>query len=465
MTVFPDAEYVILSSRLIPDRDGGYTLATLARARQMAAAGVHGGRGPLLLTVDPGTPEEHAHHRAVFDGRDLIVGVDRMRNLFDEASGADGGAAAWLLDAVHPGDPDPALEYRPVPAGRPVLSLPVIPDDPDWHITSAPIAVHGADGRVRGILSGFGALYRAWLEHVTAELRADDPTRPVIVVCESRQLGELLAGWDDPDVRLLHSIHTVHMEPPYTLDAETNALWERWFSVAERFDAVLWPTAAQRDAIQERFGASDVHIVVPNGVPAASAVAPLAGRDPHQVVMLNRLAFQKRVDHAVRAFAGVIKVLPEARLDIFGDGPLRAEVQALVDELGVGSHVVLRGPTDDPGRVLDEAAVFLSTSRHEGQGLSLAEALVRGCPVVAYDAPFGPAEALAGGGGLLVPNGDIEAMTQALVRVLTDLDLRHRLSVEAVEAARRIEPEHVMSALAGAVRDVLAKPSRRSAVS
>ena len=63
MTRFPDAEYLIVSSRLIPDRDGGYALATLARARQMAAAGVHDGRGPLLLTLDPGTPAEHARHQ------------------------------------------------------------------------------------------------------------------------------------------------------------------------------------------------------------------------------------------------------------------------------------------------------------------------------------------------------------------------------------------------------------------
>ncbi len=101
MTEFPDAEYVILSSRLIPDMDGGYTLATLARARQMAAAGVHGGRGPLLLTVDPGTAEEHARHRAAFDGRDLIVDPSVMRNLFDEAAGPDGGARA-VADRCRP---------------------------------------------------------------------------------------------------------------------------------------------------------------------------------------------------------------------------------------------------------------------------------------------------------------------------------------------------------------------------
>ncbi|EED6225774.1 glycosyltransferase, partial [Salmonella enterica subsp. enterica serovar Haifa] len=49
LPVLPDADYVVLSSRLIPGLDGGYTIATLTRARLLAAAGVGGGRGPELL--------------------------------------------------------------------------------------------------------------------------------------------------------------------------------------------------------------------------------------------------------------------------------------------------------------------------------------------------------------------------------------------------------------------------------
>ena len=145
MSTFPDAEYLILSSRLIPDHDGGYGLAVLARARQMAEAGVHDGRGPLLLTFDPGSPEDHARHRAAFVGRDLVVDAERMRNLFDEAADPHGAAAQWLRDAANPGDPDPALEYRVIddPDGRPVVGIPIIPGDPDWHITTAPVAVYG----------------------------------------------------------------------------------------------------------------------------------------------------------------------------------------------------------------------------------------------------------------------------------------------------------------------------------
>ncbi|WP_439591747.1 glycosyltransferase [Microbacterium sp.] len=457
---FPDAEYVILSSRLIPDLDGGYTLATLARARQMAAAGVHGGRGPLLLTVDPGTSTDHARHRAAFDGRDLVTDPSVMRNLFDEAAAPTGGAADWLIEAAHPGDPDPSLEYRSVADAA--VDLPVIVGDPDWHISTAPVVVRHADGSVAGVLDGFGALYRAWLDHVVTGLRVGNPDRQVVVVCESRQLGELLAGWDDPDARLVHAIHTIHLEPPYTPDADVNALWSRWFSLAERFDAVLWPTAAQRADVAARFGDSGVHLVAPHGVPAAASVSPSSDRVLGRVVMLNRLAPGKRIDHAVRAFATVVEAVPDATLDVYGDGPERARLQSLIDELGLGAHVVLRGRTDEPGRALREAMAFLSTSAYEGQGLSIVEALADGCPVVSYAAPYGPRELLARGGGVLVPDGDVQALAEALVRVLTDIELHERLGLEAVQAARAVDPEHAMAALACAARDVLGRPNRRS---
>lgn len=462
-TEFPHAEYVILSSRLIPDLDGGYTFATLARARQMAAAGVDHGRGPLLLTVDPGSIGDHARHRAVFAGRDLVLAADRMRNLFDEAADPRGGAARWLRDAAHPGDRDPALEYRETPdaAGLPVVSLPVIANDPDWHISTAPVAVLDGHGRVTGILDGFGALYRAWLDHVVAGLRDADAARQVVVLCESRQLGELLVGWDDADARLVHTIHTIHLEAPYTPDAPVNELWRRWFTTADRFDAVLWPTAAQRDDVSARFGGSDTYVVVPQAVSTDGPVVPPHQRVRGRVVMLNRLAPGKRIDHAIRAFAGVVRAVPDARLEIFGEGASRAELQRLIDERRLGRYVALRGTTNEPGAALDEASVFLSTSAYEGQGLSIAEALAHGCPVVSYDVRYGPREALADGGGVLVPDGDESALTHALVRVLSDPGEHARLAAEASDSARRLDPAHVMDALATAVRDALARPIRR----
>lgn len=450
---FPDAWYLILSSRLIPDLDGGYTISALARARQMAEAGAP----PLLLTVDPGAVAAHAAHRTTFVERGAASASEIFRNLFDEAVASAGGAADWLREAAHDGHADPELEYRDVAGGA--LSLPVVVD-PDWHLTRAPIVIRDTAGESVGVIDGFGALYRAWLSRIASDLRAEN-ARPVVLICESRQLGELLVGWGDDDVRILHTVHTIHLEPPHRADSDLNRLWSRWFEVAHRFDAVLWPTAHQRNDVRQRFGTAANDLVVAHAVAASAATVPAADRDPGRVVILGRLAPGKRLAHAVRAFARVSADVPEARLELWGEGAERAELEKLVDELGLTAVVSLPGLTTDPGTVLDRAAVYLTTSAFEGQGLAMAEALAHGTPVVAWDIRYGPRDMLAEGGGILVPDGDEDALVSALVEILTDADTRQRLSDEALDAASAMSPTRAMRALAAAAGDALARPRRR----
>ncbi|SDO47980.1 Glycosyltransferase involved in cell wall bisynthesis [Microbacterium sp. ru370.1] len=450
---FPDAWYLILSSRLIPDLDGGYTISTLARARQMADAGAT----PLLLTVDPGDADAHAAHRRTFVERGAAAASGVFRNLFDEAVAPDGGAAPWLRGAVHEGRPDPALEYRDVAGGA--VSLPNVMD-PDWHLSAAPIVVRDAAGEPVGVIDGFGALYRAWLAHVATQLREEE-RRPVVIICESRQLGELIVGWGDDDVRILHTVHTIHLDAPYRPDSALNALWTRWFEIAPRFDAVLWPTAQQRDDVRERFGGSANDLVAPHAVRGPAEVVPAGDRDAGRVVVLGRLAPGKRLPAAVRAFARVVTEVPAARLELWGAGAQRDELETLVAELGLADAVILPGLTNDAGAVLDRAAAYLTTSAFEGQGLALAEALAHGTPVVAYDIRYGPRDMLAAGGGILVPDGDEDALVSALVRVLTDAETRERLSSQAVHAAATLSPVRAMRTLAAACSDALARPRRR----
>ncbi|WP_298867608.1 glycosyltransferase [uncultured Microbacterium sp.] len=457
VSVFPDADYLILSSRLIPDLDGGYTIATLARARQMAAAGVESGLGPQLLTFDPGTAAEHAEHRAVFAARGALTAPERLRNLFDEAVAPGGGAAEWvraaLTDAVPAAgtaDDDRVLTDAD---GLPFLSLPVIAGNPDWHLSTAAVRVYDAAGTVIGELAGFGALYLAWLKKVAAETE-----RTMVVICESRQLGELIASWDDPRVRIIHTIHTMHLEPPFDIDGPMNPLWTRWFALCERFDAVAWPTRSQRADVVARFGESDVHVLVSNGIvpPAASAVE----REPGLVVALGRLAPGKRVDHAIRAF--VAADVPGTRLEIWGGGAEQQRLQRLIDDLDAGDRVRLAGFTTDPGSVLDRASLLVTATLYEGQPLSIVEALSHGCPVVSYDVRYGLRDILTDGGGVLVPAGDEQALSDALRRVLSDAGQHERLLAEARPAAAPWDDQAAMRSLAAVARAVVSRPSRRA---
>jgi glycosyltransferase involved in cell wall biosynthesis len=192
-------------------------------------------------------------------------------------------------------------------------------------------------------------------------------------------------------------IHTMHLEPPYTPDAPLNALWSRWFAISDRFDAVVWPTGAQRDAVVTRFGEAARNLVAPNGVTLPGPGSEPAGlqREPGLVVSMSRLAAGKRIDHSIRAF--VAAGVPGTRFEIWGDGPERARIAELIDELGVGDRVALCGSTTAPAAVFARASLFVTATAFEGQGLSIVEALASGVPAVSYDVRFGPGDILAGG--------------------------------------------------------------------
>ncbi|WP_101847145.1 glycosyltransferase [Zhihengliuella sp. ISTPL4] len=452
----PDAEYLVLSSRLIPGLDGGYTIATLARARLLAAAGAGEGEGPQLLTFDPGTAEAHDEHRRVFAEQGAVTAPDRLRNLFDEAVASQGGAASWLRDAADAAvTADPDVEYRVLAdsAGRPFAALPVIPGNPDWHLTDEPVLVYDESGAVVGALHGFRGLYGAWLAHLTAPLS----DRPIVVICESRQLGELVADWTDPRVRIVHPVHTIHVEAPYTPDASMNTLWTRWFRVADRFDAVIWPTDTQRDDVVARFGDGANHVVVPN------PIAPVERRDDLRedglVVVLGRLAGGKRIDHAIRAF--VAADVPGTRMEIWGTGAEEERLAALIAELDAADRVRLCGYTTDPATVLDRASILVTSTAFEGQPLGIVEALLHGTPVVSYDVRYGIRDVLGAGGGVLVPAGDVAALRDALRDLLTDPERLAALRAEAPAVASAWSPERSVEALSTVIAAVVEAPSRR----
>jgi len=140
----------------------------------------------------------------------------------------------------------------------------------------------------------------------------------------------------------------------------------------------------------------------------------LAAGEPPVVLGVGRLVPAKSFATLIRAFA-LLRAQRSARLLLLGEGPERAQLQALARELGVERDVRLRGYEANPFAFMARAAALASSSIHEGLANVLREALACGCPVVATDCPSGSAEALGNGAlGRLVPVGDARTLADAL---------------------------------------------------
>ncbi len=140
---------------------------------------------------------------------------------------------------------------------------------------------------------------------------------------------------------------------------------------------------------------------------------------PPVIIGAGRLEEQKDFPSLIRAFAIVRKVLP-ARLVILGSGKDRQLLNNLVRELGLKDDVGFFGFVDNPYGYIARSHVFVLSSAWEGFGNVIVESLALGTPVVSTNCPNGPAEILDNGKyGELVSVGDIEAMAQAILKVLS----------------------------------------------
>lgn len=136
------------------------------------------------------------------------------------------------------------------------------------------------------------------------------------------------------------------------------------------------------------------------------------------VVAAGRFVDQKDFATLITAFKRVLDTR-EARLLLLGDGPLREDLLALARSLGIAECIDMPGFCANPVPFLNAASVVVLSSRHEGFGMVLAEALACGTPVVSTDCPHGPAEILEHGRyGRLTPVGDSEALAQAILATL-----------------------------------------------
>lgn len=143
----------------------------------------------------------------------------------------------------------------------------------------------------------------------------------------------------------------------------------------------------------------------------------LENRSP-TLVAAGRFEYQKGFDTLIRAFSLVSRELL-ARLVIFGDGSLRSELQSLVDSLQLRDRVDLPGFTANLNAQMRSATAFVLSSRFEGFGLVIVEALAAQTQVIATDCDYGPSELLENGRyGTLVPTDEEDALANAMTQAI-----------------------------------------------
>jgi glycosyltransferase involved in cell wall biosynthesis len=184
--------------------------------------------------------------------------------------------------------------------------------------------------------------------------------------------------------------------------------------------------------------ATDVHRTIE---PASTATLRAAGvRDPEHaplVVQVAQLVGHKDPLNFVRAVAAARGQVPNVQALLAGDGPLRGDVERLRDELGLGGTLHVLGFRTDADALLAAAHVVTLSSREEGMGSVLLDALMLGKPIAATDAGGIPEVVEHDVSGLVTPHSDGHALGNAIARIIMDPSLAERFSTAA--RARALE--------------------------
>ena len=167
----------------------------------------------------------------------------------------------------------------------------------------------------------------------------------------------------------------------------------------------------------------------------------------HRVIAVGRLDYQKGFDRLIRAW-GIIQQherFKEWQLDIFGQGEWHDMLQQMIVNLGLSDTLHINKPTNLIGKEYAQSSLIVMTSNYEGFGMVLVEAMACGVPAIAFDCKCGPKDIINNNeNGILVHNGDIQGLADAMMRLMEDENLRKRMSEEAKKVVDTYSEETVM---------------------
>ena len=168
-------------------------------------------------------------------------------------------------------------------------------------------------------------------------------------------------------------------------------------------------------------------------------------RNRQRILCVGRLNKQKGFDLLIDAFAIIASKCPGWRVDIYGHGEDKEQLLAQIKDKKLEDRININVPVSDIYEEYKKSDFFVLSSRYEGFGLVLAEAMSCGTPCVSFNCKYGPDEIIDDGvDGLLVKSGDVCELSNKMLWMITHEDERLEMGRKARLSASRFRKERVM---------------------
>lgn len=263
-----------------------------------------------------------------------------------------------------------------------------------------------------------------------------------VLISEQRQFDRDVVNLPK-DIKKIIMVHSNHLFEPFDNNEKVDPPYVRLFKWLEEIDHLVLLTEEQRHDMEKVIGKTDKIKVIPHAYNKPKVInKEKVNRDPLKVVVVARYVKDKRIDNVITAFKKVVEKLPDATLDIYGTGPLKKELNKLVGKLNLKKSVKIKGYTPNPHDKYREAACSVIISLREGFGMVITESLAAGTPVIAYDFKYGPKDIIKNNkNGIIVENGNVEQLSEAIINILSNLELQKSMSKEALKVKKDFSEE------------------------
>lgn len=164
-----------------------------------------------------------------------------------------------------------------------------------------------------------------------------------------------------------------------------------------------------------------------------------------KVIAVGRHSYEKGLDRMLEIWKKVIEKYPDWCLEIYGKSNKNQELQKLANALNIKNNVIFFEPVRSINDKYLDASIMVMTSRTEGFGMVLIEAMALGLPCIAYDCPCGPRAIIQNDkNGFLIEDGNIDSFVQKIELLIEDENLRLQMGKNAQESAKKYNLDSIM---------------------
>ena len=163
-----------------------------------------------------------------------------------------------------------------------------------------------------------------------------------------------------------------------------------------------------------------------------------------RVIAVGRYCHEKGYDLLLKAWLIVQNSIADWRLEVFGEGD-RSQYEEMISSLNMDRHrCILHGRSSNIQDEFEKSSLAVCSSKFEGFGLVITEAMSCGLPVVSFDCPWGPRAIIHDGeDGLLVENGNVEKLADAIIWMIQHPEMRSKMATKAIENVQRFSIEKI----------------------